>query len=261
MKLCSACRSWKETAEFHRSKSNRDGLQYQCKECQQARRVNSGEEGKRKRSAAFKRWYLKNTENRMDYRANYRAKNKETLIQKSKAYKAANRERVNLIRNASARKKRAENIQFRIQNNLRSRMWYALKRSSSVKHKSAVDLVGCDMDFLKSHIEKQFLSGMSWENHSITGWHIDHIIPCHTFDLSDPDQQKKCFHWSNLQPLWSKDNCSKNQYSATTNQTAAPANTQRHPVQYGCSGSAGTPPESSECQARRQSTTDSFGSP
>lgn len=43
---------------------------------------------------------------------------------------------------------------------------------------------------------------MTWENHKHCGWHLDHIIPCSSFDLSDPEQQNKCFHYTNLQPLW-----------------------------------------------------------
>ena len=62
---------------------------------------------------------------------------------------------------------------------------------------------------LKKHIEIQFKEGMSWENHSLNGWHIDHIIPCASFDLTDPDQQKKCFHYTNLQPLEKIENIKK----------------------------------------------------
>lgn len=50
---------------------------------------------------------------------------------------------------------------------------------------------------------------MNWGNHGLEGWHIDHIIPCNAFDLSDESQQKKCFHFSNLQPLWAFENLSK----------------------------------------------------
>ncbi len=48
---------------------------------------------------------------------------------------------------------------------------------------------------------------MTWDNYG--KWQIDHKIPCASFDLTDPEQQKSCFHFSNLQPLWAKDNNSK----------------------------------------------------
>ncbi len=61
----------------------------------------------------------------------------------------------------------------------------------------------------REHLEKQFKEGMTWENHGLYGWHIDHIIPCASFDLTDLEQQKKCFHYTNLQPLWAKENLIK----------------------------------------------------
>jgi hypothetical protein len=71
------------------------------------------------------------------------------------------------------------------------------------------DLLGCNISEAKEHLEKQFKEGMIWENHGTHGWHIDHIIPCASFDLTYPEQQKKCFHYTNLQPLWAKENMSK----------------------------------------------------
>ena len=68
-------------------------------------------------------------------------------------------------------------------------------------------LVGCSLDDLRVHIEKQFSEGMTWKNKG--KWHIDHIRPCASFDLTDPEQQKQCFHFSNLQPLWARDNLRK----------------------------------------------------
>ncbi len=65
-------------------------------------------------------------------------------------------------------------------------------------------LLGCDMQFLKRHLSSKWTEGMSWENYG--KWHIDHIIPCAEFDLTNQDQRNKCFHYSNLQPLWARDN-------------------------------------------------------
>ena len=58
------------------------------------------------------------------------------------------------------------------------------------------------------HIEQQFQPGMSWERHG-KDLHIDHIKPCAAFDLTDPEQQKICFHFSNMRPLWAVDNLKK----------------------------------------------------
>ena len=61
----------------------------------------------------------------------------------------------------------------------------------------------------EAEIAAGFLPGMTWENHTRSGWHIDHIVPCAAFDLSDPAQQRACFHYTNLQPLWAKTNLKK----------------------------------------------------
>jgi 5-methylcytosine-specific restriction endonuclease McrA len=63
--------------------------------------------------------------------------------------------------------------------------------------------------YVKAHLEAQFKEGMSWENWGVSGWHVDHIIPLSSFDLSDEKQLKKAVHYSNLQPLWAADNIIK----------------------------------------------------
>lgn len=79
----------------------------------------------------------------------------------------------------------------------------------NVKAVTSMKLLGCSQDEFRAHIEKQFTSGMTWENYGMDGWTIDHIIPCAQFDLSIPDNQKVCFHYTNLQPLWHIDNIKK----------------------------------------------------
>ena len=79
-----------------------------------------------------------------------------------------------------------------------------------------MQLLGCSIAYFKNHIQEQFNDGMTWDNHG-TGfngndmkeWHIDYIKPCASFDLSKPEQQRECFHYSNLQPLWALDNKKK----------------------------------------------------
>jgi len=101
--------------------------------------------------------------------------------------------------------KRKTDINFRISGNLRSRIRIALK--GICKSKSTMKLVGCSIKQLKEHLQKQFKKGMNWQNYG--KWHIDHIKPCASFDLSKSSEQQKCFHYTNLQPLWAEDNLSK----------------------------------------------------
>jgi hypothetical protein len=74
---------------------------------------------------------------------------------------------------------------------------------------SSIDYLGCEIEELRRYLESKFLPGMSWENYGRNGWHIDHIIPLSSFDLSDPGQFRKACHFTNLQPLWAKDNLTK----------------------------------------------------
>jgi hypothetical protein len=83
----------------------------------------------------------------------------------------------------------------------KSKKYYSNNKNKIMK------LIGCNIEQLKQHLQNQFKLGMSWDNHG--KWHIDHIRPCASFDLSKPEEQRKCFHYTNLQPLWAEENISK----------------------------------------------------
>ena len=103
-------------------------------------------------------------------------------------------------------KKSKNDPMFRVITNLRIRIWQVLVRNS--KSAKTMILLGCTVEFFKEHLEKQFDEKMSWENYG-KYWHVDHIKPCASFDLTKPEEQKKCFHWTNLQPLEGRENESK----------------------------------------------------
>lgn len=90
---------------------------------------------------------------------------------------------------------------------LKSRYISVLKRSNITKMTSVLSLVGCSIPELMTYLETRFAPNMSWDNRG--EWHIDHIRPCHSFDLTKLEEQQICFHYSNLQPLWARDNLSK----------------------------------------------------
>ena len=115
--------------------------------------------------------------------------------------------RCKVCHNTANEKRRRMDVGFAIVGRLRCRLWYALKAQGVRKTTSTMKLCGCSLDYLKKYLEKQFVDGMTWENRD--KWHIDHIRPCCSFDLTDPEQQKQCFHYSNLQPLWARDNMIK----------------------------------------------------
>ena len=109
--------------------------------------------------------------------------------------------------NAQLTKRRATCPKYKLLVCLRKRMNLAIRNNS--KASNTVSLLGCSIEAVKVHLQTQFSEGMTWENHGFHGWHIDHIRPCASFDLSDPEQQKQCFHYTNLQPLWAVDNIRK----------------------------------------------------
>ena len=90
-------------------------------------------------------------------------------------------------------------LQSKIYHALLSRINYSIKN----KTKSSKELTGCNVSFLMGYLEKQFAKEMTWSNYGNGGWHIDHIKPCDLFNLEDEKQKMECFHYSNLQPLWS----------------------------------------------------------
>lgn len=78
-----------------------------------------------------------------------------------------------------------------------------------IHNAGCLEMLGCSILEFRKYLEAQFISGMTWENYGLRGWHIDHKRPCAKFDLTDPAQQRECFHFSNLQPLWAIDNLKK----------------------------------------------------
>ena len=101
----------------------------------------------------------------------------------------------------------------RLRKTVMNRIWSAMK-SQRVNGVGSFSLVGCPVGFLRSYIEGKFERGMTWENYG--EWHVDHIRPCASFDLSDKEQVLQCFNWRNLQPMWASENISKGSNYAQT---------------------------------------------
>lgn len=173
---------------------------------------------KKKIAKKTKTYRKKNIVNIKTRKREYYLENKEHIDQKNKLYEIQNKEKMVKYRKSYYIKNKtlihekqslylSNNIQARIKHNLRIRTRHVLK--GKIKSGTTIDLLGCQPEFLISYIEKQFKEGMTWDNYGRKGWHIDHIIPCSSFDLTDPEHQRKCFHYTNLQPLWAEDNLRK----------------------------------------------------
>lgn len=119
------------------------------------------------------------------------------------------REKQRPARAAYARSRRREDVAFRLTGNLRRRLHYSL--TSKRKARKTLDFLGCSVSDLMEHLESMFKEGMAWDNYG-TYWEVDHIKPCVSFDLSIKEEQEKCFHFSNLQPLNKRENRVKNSW-------------------------------------------------
>ena len=180
--------------------------------------------------AKYRKWAEKN--DRSEWNAEYKQKNRKRLSANKKKWYHANggnpgvvsRRRDpkhhKLMRAAWRKRNRASiqayesdylatNIEARLARYLRNRVKSALRadKRGPYKTNSTTVLIGCSWAQLRAHLAAQFQPDMNWDNYG--EWHIDHIRPCASFDLTDPEQQKECFHYSNLQPLWAEDNLRK----------------------------------------------------
>lgn len=154
-----------------------------------------------------KEYYEENKEYLAVKRKEWYENNKEEILEQSKKYREENKESINEYKRKWGKDNYDNNIQYKIRTVTSARIRRAL--SNNHKSKSSRELLGCTIKELKQHLEDQWEEGMAWDNWTIDGWHIDHIKPCASFDLSDPEQQKECFHYTNLQPLWAEDNLKK----------------------------------------------------
>lgn len=215
-KVCSGCGEEKEYAEFHRDKSKADGHHGQCKLCRIAsqslyyasnaaaikKRQRTYNAANRERIAAanYAHW-RKTPEKNKAYHLKYREEHREEIRAKAKIRQKKRRPQTREY----MRKHYRANIDYKLGMNLRNRLRTALERG--YKKSSALKLLGCSIDEFKAYMAAQFSDGMSWDNHG--EWHIDHIKPCASFDLTKEAEQQVCFHFTNMQPLWAIDNLIK----------------------------------------------------
>jgi len=188
-KMCTACKQMFPASVVHFYAYKNGTLRAECRTC----------------------WALRD--------ASYRRKNRDKITARHKRYRQQHAQELREyqrkhLREGDTQTKRREQARRRlalpvnrIKNNLRRRLHHAV--ACAVKHAPTFALIGCTPDQLKAHLEAAFLPGMTWENYGKGGWHIDHVVPCAAFDMTKESEQKKCFHYSNLKPLWGRDNMSK----------------------------------------------------
>lgn len=201
-KKCIKCEITKDLSCFTRDNKLTSGYRSKCKSClneeQTIRRLNNIDKYK----ATRKKYYEANIEKMRAEKVEYYKNNKEAKALYDIEYREKNKERIAAYKKKWDKKKTETDIVYKIKKNLRRRVHHAL--NGDTKSQATMNLLGCTPEYFKEYIESLFLEGMSWDNYG--EWHIDHILPCFTFDLSIPEQQEQCFHYSNQRPLWKTDN-------------------------------------------------------
>ena len=206
-KVCTKCgKELPATTEFfHKYKKGKFGLKAECKSCVKERIKQHYEQNKEQILERKKQYYEQNKEQIREWKKQYYEQNKEQIYEYQKQYYEQNKEQILERQKQYIKKRRQTDIGFRLLGNCRSRLYKAIKNNS--KSASTRELIGCTIEELKQHLESQFTEGISWENYG--EWHIDHIIPCASFDFTKEEDQRKAFHFTNLQPLWAEDNLKK----------------------------------------------------
>lgn len=170
MKFCNKCKKELPVTLFGKRSDTKSGLIHICRDC-------------------------KNKEGREFYR-----KNTHKIFLKHKAYVALNREKTN-----ERKREYYKKPQYRLADLLRKGLYGALQRND--KRGKAIDDLGCSIQYFKNYIAKKFQKGMTWNNWG--EWHLDHIVPLSSVDLTNKGNYRTLAHYINIQPLWSKDNIRK----------------------------------------------------
>jgi hypothetical protein len=181
-KHCNKCDTTKTVDQFYKDKSKRDELQSYCKEC----KSEHGRNWRESNPTYSEDWYKANP----DY---------------NKKYQSENAERIATLHRDYERKRKAVDPLYRWVAQTRCRLRHILHGTGS--HQPTLDLLGCNRQEYRDHLESQFTDGMSWDNYG--EWQVDHIIPVSAFDQNKLDERAICWHYSNTQPLWAEDNMAK----------------------------------------------------
>ena len=173
-KTCPTCKVEQPLTEFYKRSGTKDGLRSQCKTCGKAATMVWRENNREKQRATKKLWY----ENNREY----------SRVRKRERY--------------------ATDIPYKLRNLIKSAVIRAIGKNHG--RKESLELLGCTLEEYIRYLESKFTEGMTWENHSSGGWHIDHIKPLNEngTELSKEEKLKR-LHYTNTQPLWAKDNYSK----------------------------------------------------
>ncbi len=211
-KICNKCKNNLPVTNFCKNSKTKDRLNPICRNCKKEINILNKDKNKEYYVKYYelnrdylinksKQWNQDNSEkfkerNKIHSKTKY-LENRQEILERNKKWKSENRNKVNLRQ----REYLNENPDAKIASNLRNRLYNLLRQQNATKTSSALVILGCSVQECRKYLESQFKPEMSWENYGEV-WEIDHIVPCNSFDLNKIEDQQKCFHYTNLQPLF-----------------------------------------------------------
>lgn len=202
-KVCTKCYFSKPIELFSKDKYSSNGKKSSCKECDRRRSALYKQNNKHKCEKYSKEYRIKNKEVIKTRAINSYYKNQKRYLHNKKIYDELNRKKINIY----VKTRRKNDLLFKLSSQLRTRLYRALSAKSWKQNTHFSEYIGCTLEQLKQYIQSQFTGGMTWDNYSIKGWTIDHIIP---LSLAKTEEQMiQLCHYSNLQPMWHSDNRQK----------------------------------------------------
>lgn len=194
MKKCNKCSKEKPLNAFGIRSKEKDGLNPSCKECIRKQ--------DKKYYSTSRKEYMKQHNQKTEvkeYNKQWIKENKDRFKENRQKWNDNNKEKIRQYFLLYSKKRYHENINHKLSLTLRNRLNDALK--NNYKTSSALVSLGCSLEKFKLYLEKQFFPEMTWNNYGKV-WEIDHIKPCSLFDMTNLKQQQKCFHYTNMQPLF-----------------------------------------------------------
>lgn len=199
---CCVCKEIKNIDNFVKSSKRLLGYSPRCKTCdKQIREKNKDKYAKK--SLEYRKLHRLEAIEREHKR---RKENPEKYTQRRKELYEKNKLKIN-----EKRRESLKDPKNKILKGLRDRLSHAIRRAKAKKYTNTKTFLGCDLTYFQNYIESLWLSGMSWDNygHGKNKWVLDHIKPCSAFNLLDENEQKQCFHYTNIKPCWFSENAKK----------------------------------------------------
>jgi hypothetical protein len=207
-KYCSVCNVQKELSEFY-SRTRKNGNIYfdnKCKVCAKLKIIDWVKNNKELKKKGDKKYREENKERIKECDKKYRNSHADEIKKYKKEHYEEHKIKYASVKREWEKKKRETDNEFRILSTLRGRVYKALR--STKKTDNTINLIGCSIEFFMNWLQHQFDSKMSWDNYG-DYWQIDHVIPCSHFNMTNEQEQFKCFNWKNCRPLESTKNLSK----------------------------------------------------